>query len=106
MILVKKLMIMKLMILNLELVILLAYQNIKTFLQKAMFQTGLKRFLRLKKLKAPFYGHVISDLKGKEITGTSYKNCKNTKKKQKTTTTANKQTDKQTKIKKSLEFKN
>ena len=85
------------MILNLELVILLAYQNIKTFLQKAMFQTGLKRFLRLKKLKAPFYGHVISDLKGKEITGTSYKNCKNTKKKTKhnnNSTQTNRQTHK------------
>ena len=96
MILVKKLMIMKLMILNLELVILLAYQNIKTFLQKAMFQTGLKRFLRLKKLKAPFCGHVISDLKGKEITGTSYKNCKNTKKnKKQQQQQTNKQTNKQ-----------
>ena len=95
MILVKKLMIMKLMILNLELVILLAYQNIKTFLQKAMFQTGLKRFLRLKKLKAPFCGHVISDLKGKEITGTSYKNCKNTKQKTKNNNNS-KQTNRQT----------
>ena len=32
-------------ILNLKLVILLEYQNIKTFLQKAMFQIGLKKFL-------------------------------------------------------------
>ena len=40
--LVKKLMIK---ILNLKLIILLQYQNIKTFLQKAMFQIGLKRFL-------------------------------------------------------------
>ena len=40
--LVKKL-IMK--ILNLKLVILLEYQNIKTFLQKSMFQVGLKKFL-------------------------------------------------------------
>ena len=30
-------------ILNLKLVIL-EYQNVKTFLQKAMFQTGLKKF--------------------------------------------------------------
>ena len=40
--LVKKLMIN---ILNLLLVILLEYQNIKTFLQKAMFEIGLKKFL-------------------------------------------------------------
>ena len=32
-------------ILNLKLVILLEYQNIKTFLQKVMFQIGLKKFL-------------------------------------------------------------
>ena len=32
-------------ILNLKLVIMLEYQNIKTFLQKVMFQTGLKKFL-------------------------------------------------------------
>ena len=30
---------------NLKLVILLEYQNIKTFLQNAMFQVGLKKFL-------------------------------------------------------------
>ena len=32
-------------ILNLKLVILLKYQNIKTYLQKGMFQIGLKKFL-------------------------------------------------------------
>ena len=32
-------------ILNLNLVILLEYQNTKKFLQKAMFQIGLKKFL-------------------------------------------------------------
>ena len=32
-------------ILNLKLVILLEYQNIKIFLQKAMLQIGLKKFL-------------------------------------------------------------
>ena len=31
-------------ILNLKLVILLEYQNIKTFLQKPMFEIGLKSF--------------------------------------------------------------
>ena len=40
--LVKKLMIK---ILDVKLAILLAYQNIKTLLQKAMFQIGLKKFL-------------------------------------------------------------
>ena len=38
-------------ILNLKLVILLEYQNIKTFLQKSMFQIGLKKFLGLKKVQ-------------------------------------------------------
>ena len=51
-------------ILNLKLVILLEYQNIKTFLQKAMFQ---------KKLKTLFGGHFISDLNGEKIVGTFYK---------------------------------
>ena len=36
---------------NLRLLILLEYQNNKTFLQKAMFQIGLKKFLWFKKLK-------------------------------------------------------
>ena len=39
---VKKLMIK---IRNLKLVVLLEYQNIKTFLQKVTFQIGLKNFL-------------------------------------------------------------
>ena len=36
---------------NLRFLILLEYQNNKTFLQKAMFQIGLKKFLWFKKLK-------------------------------------------------------
>ena len=36
---------------NLRLLILLEYQINKTFLQKAMFQIGLKKFLWFKKLK-------------------------------------------------------
>ena len=40
--LVKKLIIK---VLNLKLMIFLEYQDIKTFLQKAMFQIGLKKFL-------------------------------------------------------------
>ena len=55
-------------VLNLKLVILLKYQNTKTFLQKAMFQIGLKIFLGLRKGKNTVpYTYVISDLKRKEI---------------------------------------
>ena len=38
--------------LRLKLVILLEHQDMKIFLQKAMFQIGLKKFLRLKKVKS------------------------------------------------------
>ena len=47
--------------------ILLEYQNIKTFLQKAMFQICLKKLFWLKRL------YVISDLKDQEIVGMFYK---------------------------------
>ena len=50
---------------------MLEYYNIKTFLEKAMFQIGLKTFLSLKQLKTLCRGH-ISDLKGEEIVGTFY----------------------------------
>ena len=46
------------MILNLKLVILLEYRNIKTFLLKVILQIGLKKFLLLKKLKIQFHGHM------------------------------------------------
>ena len=46
-------------ILHLKLVILLEYQNGKTFLQKAMFQIGLNKFLGLKKLKMLPHGHML-----------------------------------------------
>ena len=46
-------------ILNLKLVILLEYQNIKTFLKNAMFQIGLKKLLQLKKLKTLHDGHML-----------------------------------------------
>ena len=46
-------------ILNLKLVILLKYQNIKIFLQKVTLQIGLKKFLWLKKLKALYCGHML-----------------------------------------------
>ena len=42
-----------------KIVILLEHQNIKTFLQKAMFQIGLKKFLLLKKLKILFCGPML-----------------------------------------------
>ena len=55
-------------ILNLQLVILLGYQNIKTFLQKAMLQIGLKKFFLLQKLKILFPGHIlIVILKAKKL---------------------------------------
>ena len=47
-------------ILYLEMVILLGYQILDTFLQKAMLQISLKSFLCLKKLKKVFYGHKLS----------------------------------------------
>ena len=53
--LVKKLIIK---ILNLKLVILLEYQNIKIFLKKVTLQIGLK-FLWLKKLKILCHGHTL-----------------------------------------------
>ena len=59
--------------LKLKLVILLEYQNIKTFLQNAIFQVSLKKFLRLKQVKnTVLWTFVISDLKSKEIVGTFY----------------------------------
>ena len=44
-------------ILNLKLVIMLEFQNIKTFLLKDMLQIGRKKFLLLVKLKMQFLGH-------------------------------------------------
>ena len=38
---------------------MLEYQNIKTFLEKPMFQIGLKTLLWLKKLKTLFRGHML-----------------------------------------------
>ena len=48
-------------ILNLKLVVLSEYQNIKIFLQKVTLQIVLKKFLWLKKLKILCHGHVIND---------------------------------------------
>ena len=57
--LVEKLMIK---ILNLKLVILLEYQNIKTFLQKITFQIVLKKFLLLKMLKTLCREHMLLEI--------------------------------------------
>ena len=46
-------------ILDLKLVILLEYQNIKIFLQKAIFQIGLTKFVWSKNLKTMFRGHML-----------------------------------------------
>ena len=57
-------------ILNLKLVILLQYQNMKMFLQMFTLQIGLKKFLWLKNLKMLctwLMTYVINDLSGEEI---------------------------------------
>ena len=59
-------------ILNLKLVILLEYQDIKMLLLKVILLFGLKKFLLLQKLKILSRGHVLSDLKDEEIVGTFY----------------------------------
>ena len=46
-------------ILNLKLVMLLKYQNVQIFLEKVIFQIGLKKFSRLKKLKTLFRGNML-----------------------------------------------
>ena len=46
-------------VLNPKLVIMLEYQNKKTFLLKDILQIGLKKFLWLKKLKIQFHGHML-----------------------------------------------
>ena len=62
-----------------KLVILLEYQNIKTFLQKAKFQIGLKKFLLLQQLKILFGGYMLLViLKSKKLLEHFTKmNCKN-----------------------------
>ena len=60
-------------ILNLKSASLLKYQIINTYLQKVVFQIGLKKFLWLKKLKNSFpWTYVIGDLTVEEIVGTFY----------------------------------
>ena len=61
----KKLMIK---ILNFKLLIMLEYQNSKTFFLNSILQIGLKTFLQLKKLKNKVpWRYVIIDLNGEEI---------------------------------------
>ena len=63
-------------ILNLKLEIRLEYQNINFFLQKSMFQIGLKTRLWLKKKKIKntlLWIYVISDLNEEECVGTFYR---------------------------------
>ena len=46
-------------ILNLKLLIMLEYQNIKIFLQKVTLQIGLNKFLLSQKLKVLLRGHML-----------------------------------------------
>ena len=55
-------------------VTMLEYRDMKMFLQKAMFQIGLKKYLWLKKVKNTVpWTYVISDLGGEEIVGAFHK---------------------------------
>ena len=57
-------------ILNVKLVILLKYQNIKSFLSKAIFQIGLKNVFVIKNVKnTVLWTYVVSDLNREEIVG-------------------------------------
>ena len=49
------------------------YENTKRFLLKAIFQIGLKKFLKLKKVKniVP-WTYIIGDLNGEKIVGAFY----------------------------------
>ena len=57
--------------LNLKLVIMLEFQNMKTILLKDILQIGQKKFLLLVKNTVP-WTYVIIDLNGEEITGSFY----------------------------------
>ena len=52
---------------------MLEYQNIKTFLRKAMLQISLKKSLWLKKVNTVPWTYVFSDFKDEEIIGNFYK---------------------------------
>ena len=54
---------------------MLKYQNIKAYLQEAMFRSWSEEVFVIKKVKNTVpWTYVISDLKGEEIVGTFYKN--------------------------------
>ena len=59
-------------ILNLKLVISLEYQNIQTFLQKAMFQIFEQVFVIKKVKNIVLWTFVISNLNGEKTVGTFY----------------------------------
>ena len=59
-------------VLNLKLVTMLEFQNIKTLLLNYILQIGQKKFLLLVKFKTQFLGLVINDLNGQEFTGSFY----------------------------------
>ena len=61
-----------------EIGVLLEYQNIKTFLEKAMFQIGLKNFLCLKKLKTLCCRYILLVIlkANKLLESFTKKNCK------------------------------
>ena len=58
-------------VLNLKLVILFEYKNVKIFFQKDIFQISLT-FVIMKNFITVPWTYVISDLKGEEITWTIY----------------------------------
>ena len=54
---------------------MLECQNIKTFLQKGVYQIRLKNFFLIKKVKNTVpCTYLISDFEGEEIVGTFYEN--------------------------------
>ena len=71
-------------VLNLKLVIMLEYLNIKIFLQKVMFQISLKKFLLFKKLKTLCRVHMILVIlrEKKFLKGYTKKNLKRTNQKE------------------------
>ena len=60
-------------ILNLKLVTMLKFQNIKTFFLKDILQIGQKKFLVISKIKnTDPWTYVINDLNGEETNGSFY----------------------------------
>ena len=59
-------------ILNLKLVIMSGFQNLKMYLLKDILQIGVKKFLLLKKKNTVPWTYEISDLNVQDIIGTFY----------------------------------